>query len=79
MMGFYHSPVDMDVLLSSEHRDSFTEAGICLSLFGLDEGGGMLMFGLSMVVFVCWAAACTPFLREDEASVADNKVCEFSL
>lgn len=78
-MGVYHSHVDVDVLLSSERLDSLMEADICLSLFGMDEGGGMLMFGVSMVVLVRCATTCTPFLRENDASVADNKVCVFNL
>lgn len=57
----------LDILFSSERLD------------GLDEGGGMLMLGRSMVVFVCSVPACRPFLRIDEALVADSSVCELDL
>jgi hypothetical protein len=69
-----YSPVD--IMLSSESLDGLIEAESRLSLAGLDEGGGMLMLGLSIVVFVCSVPACTPFLRVDDALVADRRVCE---
>jgi hypothetical protein len=68
----WESPVDME--FSSERLDDLMEAESRLSLAGLVEGGGMLMLGLSMVVFVCSVAACTPFLRVDEALVAERRV-----
>ena len=69
----------LDILFSSERLDGFTEVESRLSLAGLDKGGGMLMLGLSMVVFVCSAPARRPFLRIDEALVADKSVCELDL
>lgn len=72
------SPLDI-LLFSSERLDVLTEAESRLSLAGLDKGGGMLMLGLSMVVFVCSVPACSPFLRIDEALVADRRVCELDL
>lgn len=69
----------LDILFSSERLDGLMEAESRLSLAGLDGGGGMLMFGLSMVVFVCSVPACRPFLRMDEALVADKSVCELDL
>jgi hypothetical protein len=65
--------------LSSERLDGLREAESRLSLAGLEEGGGMLMLGLSMVVFVCSVPACRPFLRVEEALVADRRVCELDL
>jgi hypothetical protein len=73
----WESPLDME--LSSECLDGLIEADSRLSLAGLVEGGGILMLGRSMVVFVCSVAACTPFLRVDEALVADRRVCEVDL
>jgi hypothetical protein len=73
----WYSPVG--VLLSSERLDGLTDAEKRLSLVGLEEGGGMLMLGLSMVVFVCSVPACTPFLRLDAAFVADKRVWELDL
>ncbi len=55
------------------------EAEKRLSFAGFDEGGGMLMLGLFMVVFVCSVLACIPFLRLDEAFVADKRVWELDL
>ncbi len=57
--------------LSSERPDGFVEAESRLSL---EEGGGMLMLGLSMVAFVCSVPAFIPFLRVDAALVADSRV-----
>lgn len=67
-----HSPVQ--TVLSSERLAVFIETDNRFSLAGFDEGGGMLMLGLSMVVFVRSVAACTPFLSEDEAFVAESRV-----
>lgn len=42
-----------EVFVSSERLEGLIEVESLLSLAGLEEGGGMLMLGLSMVVFVC--------------------------
>ena len=63
-------------MLSSERLDGLMDAEKRLSLEDFEESGGMLMLGLSIVVFVCSVPACTPFLRLDEALVADNRVWE---
>jgi hypothetical protein len=68
-----------DVLFSSERLEGLIEAESLLSLAGLEEGGGILILGLSIVVFVCSVPAYTPFLRVDDALVADRSVCEFDL
>jgi hypothetical protein len=73
----WESPVEMK--LSSEYLDGLMEAESRLSLAGLFEGGGMLMLGRFMLVFVCSVPACTPFLRVDEALVAERRVCEVDL
>ena len=67
-----YSPVE--VLLSSERLAGFIVAESCLSLAGLEDGGGMLMLGLSMVVLVDSVPACGPFLSADEAAVAESRV-----
>lgn len=67
-----YSPVDR--LLSSERLDGFMEVEKRRSFAGLDEGGGMLILGRSIVVFVCSVPACTPFRREDGPFVADKRV-----
>jgi hypothetical protein len=66
-------------LISSERLDGLTETEKRLSVPGLEEGGGMLILGLSIVVFVCSVLACDPFLIIEEPLVADKRVCEFAL
>lgn len=66
----------MEAMLSSECLGSLVEAEMRLSSAVLDEDGGILMLGLSMVASVCSVLACIPFLRVDEALFADKRVCE---
>jgi hypothetical protein len=72
-----YSPVE--VVLSSERLAGFIVAESRLSLVGLEEGGGMLILGLSIMVFVCSVPASNPFLRLEEALVADKRVRELDL
>ena len=65
------------MLLSSERLGSLREAESPVSFVGSDEGGVMLMLGLSMMMFVCSVPAGTPFLSVDEPLLTDSRLCEF--